>query len=220
MNINNTILIIIVISFSTCNQKGNEHNQSNQTTQRPALTEQATFQKWEDYYQQFDADFKWSRFELSTRDSLSFMPGSIFPCWHPEFNDYYQPLLIFSPDSSRYLDIDSYLWFVIDPNIAEPEIGYSPDQEINLVNISDSTVTRIAFRGPVSRVEDALWLDQEEVVLLENNESGKPMVTIINLDNQVIKYFQYPDSVTIDNRYFQERIEKAIEALPPQYSML
>jgi hypothetical protein len=220
MNRKHLILSMLLISFSACNQKGKESTLKNLPTQRTEITENENFEKWQNFYQQFDPNFKWSHFETSTIDSLSFMPGSVYPYWHPEFKDYYQPLLIFSPDSSRYLDIDSYLWFVIDLNVSEPEIGYSPDQEINLVNIGDSTVTRIAFRGPSSRVEDAFWLDHEEVVLLENNDLGKPMVTIVALDNKVIEYFQYPDSVTITNRYFQERIEKAIETLPPKYSML
>lgn len=213
-------ILIIIIAISGCNQQGKEHSLNINKPQWPEITKKAPFENWQNHYQQLDPDFKWDRFNLSTIDSLSLMPGSINPYWHPEFKDYYQPLLIFSPDSSHYLDIDSYLWFVIDSNKSEPEIGYSPDQEINMINISDSTVIRVAFRGPNSRVEDAFWLDQEEVVLLENNESGKPMITVINLDKHVIKYFQYPDSVTISNEYFQERIKKAVDALPPRYSML
>jgi hypothetical protein len=184
------------------------------------ITNKQQFIEWVSFYSRFDPSFNWQSFEISETDSLQILSGSVQPIWHPQFKSYYRPLLIWSPDSTRYLDIDSYLWFVIDKNATEPEIGYSPDQEINLVDLNDSTVNRIAFRGPNQRVEEALWLDEQTISLLENNQEGQPMVSIIELNEQTISYFQYPDSVTVANGYWQNRIEKALQVLPEFLSTL
>ena len=202
-------------------------NRSNEKTEKvdsngylSELNQHETFQQWVDYYEQFDTQFGWEKFEKRETDSLELLPGSVTPMWHPEFENYYQPLLIFSPDSSRYLDIDSYLWFVIDKHSPNPEIGYSPDQEVNLVILKDSTVNRIAFRGPSQRVEDAIWLDKHAVALLENNEEGRPMISIIELNHQMVQYYEFPDSVTTARGYWDNRINKALQMLPEFLSRL
>ena len=213
------IFLILLISLA-CTRSGNNEAIQTSLDLKIPIQKHEVFQKWASYYQQFDPDFSWENFNKKETDSLQILPGSVLPVWHPDFKSYYRPLLIYSPDSSHYIDIDSYLWFVIDENASDPEIGYSPDQEINLINFNDSTVNRIAFRGPNQRVEEALWLDKQTISLLENNENGIPMISIIKIEQQMVNYYEYPDSVTTTSGYWQKRIEKAIDMLPKYLSAL
>lgn len=214
------ISIGLIIMMSCTNRSNEKAEKVDSIEYLSELSQHEKFQQWVDYYKQFDSQFSWEKFEKREIDSLEILPGSVTPIWHPAFEQYYQPLLIFSPDSTRYLDIDSYLWFVIDKNSPNPEIGYSPDQEVNLVIFEDSTVNRIAFRGPSQRVEDAVWLDKQAVALLENNEEGRPMVSIIELNHQTVQYYEFPDSVTTAKGYWNNRVDKAMEMLPELLSLL
>ncbi len=214
-----TLLLITFFIITACNRPNKEKVHVTQSS-LPEIANEKVFEDWANYYRQFDPQFSWKKFEKEETDSLQILAGSVSPVWHSDFKDYYRPLLIFSPDSTRYIDIDSYLWFIVNENAPDPEIGYSPDQEVNLINLKDSSVNRIAFRGPNQRVEDAFWIGAQTISLVENNQEGKPMVTIIDLQKNTFTYYQYPDSVTTTNGYWQKRIKKAIDKLPKYLSVL
>jgi len=97
------------------------------------------------------------------------------------------------------------LRWTIDEN-GEP--SFSPDQEINLVNIENKTVNRIAFRGPSQWIEDAYWNDNSTIVLLENNYEKQPVITIINLKIGLVRNFKYNETLDFETDYTNKRFKQ------------
>jgi hypothetical protein len=80
--------------------------------------------------------------------------------------------LKYSPDSSRFLDLDSYNIAISkdkDGQLSGNESG--PDTEISMINIKDNKRIRLLFAGPGSSVEDGSWIDKDNVVLMGFQES-------------------------------------------------
>src|SRR5690554_7486346 len=69
-----------------------------------------------------------------------------------------------------YLDIDSYNWSVDNEGVAQ----FEADQEINLVDLKEKTVNRVAFFGPSHRIDDAFWVSDSIFVLLETGSDNRP----------------------------------------------
>ena len=89
--------------------------------------------------------FDWSKFRLMNswkEDSLYVTP------FEPASNYYetYKPYLKYSPDSSMFIDLDSYnLALEKDKNGQQVAIESGPDTEVSLVNIKEKKKTRLVF---------------------------------------------------------------------------
>jgi hypothetical protein len=126
------------------------------------------------YAKQRAKEFDWRKFRMTstwTDDSLLTVP------FKPDKKYYeaYGRFLKYSPDSSYYLDLDSYNVDIRKDKkgrLIGNEIG--PDTEVSLYNKKTGKKTRLLFMGPGNSVEDGLWLDNENLVLMgvENNGTG------------------------------------------------
>ncbi|MBT32625.1 MAG: hypothetical protein CMO01_23430 [Thalassobius sp.] len=161
--------------------------------------------EWSDYYQTLDASFDLAKFQFQNLDTIRYIQGNVVGTFDASFNEIYKDFLIYSPDKKKYLDIDSYYW--------QEENGkalFSPDQEINLVDLEKETVTRVDFNGPSLIVESAFWIDNQTFFLLENSaEDGpSPFIAEFDLANDLIKYYQYADSVHIESKFTENKLKK------------
>ena len=115
--------------------------------------------------------FDWSKFKLVNvwkEDSLlvsAFNPSK-------EYFRSYGKFVKYSPDSTKFIDLDSY-----NIDITNKQGKYSgeemgPDTEVNLVDIRNKEKTRLVFVGPSGSVEDGGWLDDETVVLIGIQENA------------------------------------------------
>jgi len=112
----------------------------------------------------------WSTFSMVTsfeEDSLlrtAFKPDKLF-------YEQYGQLLKYSPDSTMFIDLDSY-----NIEVQQNKMGQSiimekgPDTEVSLVQLESKERTRLAFLGPGNGVEEALWVDNNNVLLIGYNE--------------------------------------------------
>lgn len=83
----------------------------------------------------------------------------------------YGRLLRYSPDSSMFIDLDSYnVDFQKNKNGKLYPIEHGPDTEVSLVNIGDNQRTRLVFLGPGNGVEDGGWIDSNNVLLVGYHE--------------------------------------------------
>lgn len=169
-------------------------------------TGNARFGDWTAYYDSTDDGFGKGQFVLQEERPLEAMAGSIAGNFSPDFDDFYTPLLIHSPDRKRYIDIDSYQWSLDD----DGEIASSPDQEIDLVDTDRKTVTRIAFRGPSQWVENAYWKNNTTICLLENSADKVLSVTEIDLKNRKVRTYVYSDTLKHKSGYTRKRVQDAI----------
>ncbi|MBL1278797.1 MAG: hypothetical protein COA33_000870 [Fluviicola sp.] len=170
------------------------------------------FLNWSSYYKSLDSSFSADNFFLEDMKSINFIPGNINGIFDDEFDEIYTDFIVFSPSKVQYIDLDSYQW-TIDENDSPI---FSADQEINLVNISEQTVERIDFKGPHQWVEDAYWIDDSTIVLLENSSEGILRVSKINLFRKEIKTFKCGHTIHAKSKYSELRlIKKGLN--PPVY---
>jgi hypothetical protein len=134
---------------------------------------------WMNYYHidlvKFKLDTCWSVTEL--------MDGNIRGDFNSGFNKNHIPFLINSPDNKQYIDLDYYT-FQIEKNSKNKLVltGGEVDQEVNLVNRETKKIKRLAFFGPTSSIEDAKWINNEELVLFGvNKDKSKLFLEIINI---------------------------------------
>jgi hypothetical protein len=91
-----------------------------------------------------------------------------------EQNDLFEEFFIYSSDSSCYLDLYSYsLILEKQPDNSILALGIEPDSEVGLVRIKEKQKIRIHFCGTICWIEEAEWIDNENIHLFgfskENN---------------------------------------------------
>ncbi|MCC1484787.1 hypothetical protein [Winogradskyella immobilis] len=164
----------------------------------------ATLNDWVNYYQNSEPNFSLNKFEFKSNDTLQIIQGNIFGIFDSNFDQIYSDFLIYKNDKEKYIDFDSYSWVLNE----KKEILFSPDQEINVVDIKNKTINRIAFRGPSQWVENIFWQNDSTVVLLENNHEKQPTITKINLAKKTIRTFIYQNHLTFVSEHSKWRFDK------------
>lgn len=113
----------------------------------------------------------WSKFTIARYWKEEFVVKAPFT---PEKNYYetYGQFLKYSPDSSRFIDLDSYN-IDIQKNKTGQLIGTDdgPDTEVSFVDLNKKQRMRLVFLGPGNSVEDAAWLDNNNLVLIGFQEN-------------------------------------------------
>lgn len=161
---------------------------------------------WISYYRSKKADFGPQKFRAEDTGRMERLPGMAKGTFDPEFDPIYEPFLIWSPDKTKYVDIDSYSWEFTDGKV-QP---FGPDQEIDLVDVRKKTVQRIAFRGPSQTVENVAWKDNNTLLLLENSPDSGPSVTRIDLRSGRTYTYVYTDPIRSRSGYSDHRFEKLL----------
>ncbi len=134
------------------------------------------------------------------------------------YYDLYGPLLKYSPDSTRFIDLDSYnLDLHKDRSgrlIANPQ---GPDTEVSLIDLNKNQQTRLVFLGPGSSVEDAGWIDNNNLVLIGYQEDdsltkANAVIWHFNLADQVTHLYEVSDEnwVTSIKGYSRQRLKNAL----------
>ena len=160
--------------------------------------------QWINYYKQKKPDFSLAGFKWCSTDSLMMMPGHVLGNFDREFDTIYTDFLIFNPSKSLYLDFDSFNWS-LDKN-GTP--SFAVDQEIDMVDVEGRTVNRIGFNGPSYWAEDAFWVDDSTIVLLQNNYEKRPEIIRFRLKDWKKDVFRYTDTLPFQTDYARFRIRQ------------
>lgn len=163
-----------------------------------------TLSEWINFYVKSEPNFSLDKFEFRSKNKLDVIKGNVFGNFDSNFDQIYSDFLIFRADKAKYVDFDSYSWSLSENN----ELLFSPDQEINLIDIEKKTVDRIAFRGPSKWTENIFWQNDSIVVLLENTYEKQPVITTIDINSMSIKTFIYSDTLNFESDYTKLRLEK------------
>lgn len=203
-------IVLFPIFLTSCQRKNTEEStpqkqRIEKTSSILALKDiqHPTLLKWQSYYQQqVDENFRLDKFEYNSTQTIPEINSNIAATFDTVFDPVYEPHLIYNPSKNQYIDLDSY-WWSKKPN---KEKTYNVDQEINWIDIEYKTKKRIAFRGASSRVEDALWINDQEILLLENNSEHTPIITHIKLDSQKAYIYTYPNVLKKKSDYSDYRL--------------
>lgn len=137
--------------------------------------------------------FDWSRFRMeqnwidSSLRVTSYKPDK-------QFLDAYGRFVKYSPDSSMFVDLDSYSFQIKKDSKGQWQgTSMDPEQEIGLVNLKTGKKTRLLFLGPGRSVEDALWLDNENLALIGVDEStnNSKVASVWKVNIPTNSFYQY-----------------------------
>jgi hypothetical protein len=104
----------------------------------------------------------------------------------PEFYQTYKQVLVYSPDSSKVLDLGSY-GAMVSTNAEGKStlVQGEPDSEIAVLDRLSRKRRRIFFLGPGSSVDQGFWINDSTVLLAgRSDEQGvsKPVIWTVRLE--------------------------------------
>ena len=145
------------------------------------------------------APIVWSKFTMvasSQDDSLVTSP------FRPDSSFYrtYGRLLKYSPDSSMFIDMDSYnIDFQKNKSGRLYPIEHGPDTEVSLVDLEKKQRTRLVFLGPGNGVEDGGWIDSNSVVLIgyyekDTSKIKKAVIWRYHVPTRSFHVYESPDT--------------------------
>jgi hypothetical protein len=152
-----------------------------------------------DFARSKDPGFDWSNFRMTDswkEDSLYITPFTPTP----DYYSTYKRLLRYSPDSTMFIDLDSYSLAVEkDRNGKLVAIETGPDTEVSLVNPKTREKTRLVFLGPGNSIEEGSWIDNENLVLMgfhekDNTGSKLPIIWRYHIPTTTFSIYEMPDS--------------------------
>lgn len=219
-------LVLVIFFFFSCSEKKDEtvsetpipetdsieYVEEAETSTISDLESNSTFQNWLKFYQSSDSGISMSNFNLTETQKLEVQPGNVIGNFEADFDETYEPFLIYNPSKTMYLDIDSYNWELDKEGVAQ----FEADQEVNLVSLKDKTVNRVAFLGPSYWVDDAFWVSDSIFVLLQNSDENQPEIMTYNLKNNSIYMFLHNEEIKSGKKgYTQSRLEKkGVKVIP------
>ena len=113
----------------------------------------------------------------------------------PDFYKTYKAVLVYSPDSSKVLDLGSYGAMVSkDASGKTHMVQGEPDAEIAVLDRATRKRRRIFFFGPGTSIEQGFWMNDSTIVLAgksEEQNSVKPMIWTVKMDGNTNFYTRY-----------------------------
>ncbi|MFT3826293.1 MAG: hypothetical protein QM731_20385 [Chitinophagaceae bacterium] len=117
--------------------------------------------------------FDWGKFRMTSSWKADSLRTTNF---NPSDNFFaaYGKLLKYSPDSSYFVDLDSYSFDVRKDSSTGRWKGtdMGTDTEISLINLATKQKERILFLGPGGSIDDAYWLDKNNFILIGVQDEG------------------------------------------------
>ncbi len=203
------ILVLFLVFFS-CEKQEKSNNikviEKPEYTQKPEIVAPDILKstEWFQYYQKENPAFSPDKFVLQQITPIAYAPTSVVILNEKGFNEIYKPFLIFSKSGGKYLDLDSYQWFIGPDGHA----SFEADQQIVLVDYRKKKAQQIAFFGPSYWIEAALWKGDSVAVLLGNSYEKVPFKIEFNFENNKMKQFSYPDTLQFKDPYSKFKLEK------------
>lgn len=201
-------LFLILLLFFSCEKKVKTNPNQNLETPKVENSTKATandsteLRPWFQYYQKENADFRSASFNLKQTSPISYQNSSVNILNQKGFNEIYKPFLVFNGSKSKYLDFDSYQWFLQPDGSA----GFEADQQVVLVDFKKKEAKQIAFFGPSYWIEDAYWKGDSVAVLLGNTYEKVPFMMKYNFTKNEVQHFEYPDTLKIETPYSKIRL--------------
>lgn len=190
------LILFFFVTLFSCKQRERDKDREHQQTKAlipdtVALHPQMI--QWMEYYEAFTI----------SPDSFRWMSSEVLPSLTYEMESsqltksILHPLLKYSPDSTKVLDIFSYNLILVENELGAMHFGNEADTEVLLLDLTNHTKSRLLFVGPSVRIETGYWKDATNIVLMgmyrEMSDYGyRPVLWRINLTKNEIQYFEYP----------------------------
>lgn len=166
--------------------------------------------RWIDFYKDQHSTFDLNNFKFEgCTNEKSSMINEFEPS--KEYLDLYKTLLVYAPDSSAFIDMDSYNFFLErDKKGNLIGMGGDPETEVALINLNDHTHTRLMYVGTTTIIEDVQWINKTKVVIVyleaDNENVYYPNIIIIDLNTSQSSLFK--SSTKIDENSIHNYLYK------------
>jgi hypothetical protein len=183
-------LIIIALILNAC-KKPIPDTPQDLPVKGDSVELQSVENGWLEYYKSFSVHR--DSFKTVATDTLPGITSSfVGRPWAPEISN----LLIYSPDSTKILDIYGYNFILFENEMGQMEFGTEADTEVLLYDMQQKKQIRLLFVGPSVIVEDGFWLNDNEILLTglyrePQDEGYRPIMWKVSVLNKSIKYLEY-----------------------------
>jgi len=128
------------------------------------------------------------------------------------FYSIYKPLLSFSDDSTRFIDIYSY-WLNLRKEDDKLKADVEVDQAITLCEIPFKKWTQIFFCGFSIRIDEAIWIAKDRFMLAgtikgDSSDANHPTIFIGDLYNRQLYHYIDKNSESLPSGYNSPRLKR------------
>lgn len=167
----------------------------------------AKLPEWVNHWRSVIPEFDPENFSQNYKGKL---PDLVTELQDYQSEDYFNQYMIYSPDSSMYIDLYSYGMEIIRRN-GRFIASFSPDVEAAVVDVENQRRHRLLFIGTMGKFEDAFWISGEELIIVGNGELDtgySPVFWHICLNDSTLKNYAYSRSTNYDvNSYLSLKFD-------------
>lgn len=203
-------ILLLLILFS-CSEKQKPSNAASTPQSSGTIIKEKKVEKpdsaliaWFEFYYKENPGFDADKFVQTSSSAITYSPSPVAILNSKGFNEIYKPFFVFNKSGTKYIDFDSYQWFVAKDGSA----SFEADQQVALVDLKEKTALQIAFFGPSYRIEEAFWKGDSTAVLLGNSYEKVPFMMKFNFQKNTVQHFQYSDTLKFERPYSQMRLQK------------
>ena len=123
----------------------------------------------------------------------------------------FRKFLMFSPDSARFIDLDSYS-LALETDSAGKYYSYGSDidSKVQLISLSDSSSITILFCGTLCYPEAALWTSKNEFEIygfhVLNTRKYIPTIWKVNTELNTMTYLQYKSYLELEPKNYVQQV--------------
>jgi hypothetical protein len=132
-----------------------------------SFLQNTSLKRWIDFYKTKYPGLNLNSFKL--QNCIAVNPDSLWTRDDDptkEYFDLYKTLLVYSPDKTMFIDMDSYN-FLLERDKKGNLIGMGgdPETEVALIDIKRKTNKRLLYNGPSTIIEDAAWIGGDKIAI-------------------------------------------------------
>jgi hypothetical protein len=130
--------------------------------------------------------------------------------------DIYRPFFIYSPDSSYFIDLDSYSLAIEMKDGKQISYGSGIDMKVQVIRLTDNKSATLLFCGSACIPETANWITDSWVEIvgfsIDENDKMIPTKWKVDLDNMIFSEYRINKSFdSIKDFYYEKERLKTIE---------
>ncbi|HLO79761.1 MAG TPA: hypothetical protein VK166_02315 [Chitinophagaceae bacterium] len=203
-----TVFVLFILSFLACKQQDTEYSDEELVDPESVLAYEENdtlaikrippgLAEWLAFYKKIDTGFTLKNFKAS---GVSLHMGSLPEAISKGNEKTFTDLFVYSPDSTRYLDLVSYNYLRENKTL----ISGDPDQQVVLADLRNKSKKQLMYFGPSQLAEFADWTSNSSfmVGITSRTESGTGLtaeIMFFHLKDSLYTNFRFDHTISMDS---------------------
>lgn len=223
----NSFTLLLIFTLGSCNYNNSTHSNSGNfqsshvdihdtidTSDPLSITELRNtlndkMSNWVTHHEKHDSIFGLTLYKYYSTSQLT---PHITKIDTSEVYSLYKEFLIWSPDSSRAIDLYSYGIVLSVNQEGEREKLYDVDNRVSIIDSANNSRTSILFNGPSGVFEEACWIGDSMIVIATieydySNSKNRLFLSAIDLANNTNYTFDCPECIISNQTYIDQKFE-------------